>query len=49
MAEAVELVKSKRDSEGRWALENPHAGEVHFDMEEEKRRSRMPGSRIWKG
>jgi hypothetical protein len=34
VAEAIALVEKKRDGEGRWPLENPHAGEVHFDMEE---------------
>jgi hypothetical protein len=33
-AEAVELVESKRDATGRWPLENTHAGQVHFDMDE---------------
>lgn len=33
IAEAVELVKQKQDSEGRWPLENPHPGRVHFEME----------------
>ncbi len=33
-AEAIELVESKRDSEGRWDLENTHPGEVHFEMDE---------------
>jgi hypothetical protein len=33
VAEAIDLVEKKRDSDGRWPLENPHAGEVHFDME----------------
>jgi hypothetical protein len=33
VAEAIELVEKKRDVHGRWPLENPHAGEVHFDME----------------
>jgi hypothetical protein len=33
VVEAVELVERKRDGDGRWPLENPHAGEVHFDME----------------
>jgi len=33
-AEAIELVESKRDSEGRWPLENTHPGRVHFEMEE---------------
>lgn len=34
LAEAIDLVKKKRDGQGRWPLENPHAGDVHFDMEE---------------
>lgn len=34
VAEAVDLVEKKRGSDGRWPLENPHAGEVHFDMED---------------
>lgn len=34
MAEAIELVKSKRDEQGRWPLENTHAGPVHFEMED---------------
>ena len=33
-AEAIDLVKSKRDADGRWALENPHPGAVYFDMDE---------------
>ena len=33
-AEAIDLVRQKRDSDGRWPLENPHAGEVHFEMED---------------
>ena len=32
-AEAVELVASKRDPDGRWPLENPHEGKQHFEME----------------
>jgi hypothetical protein len=37
VAEAIDLVEGKPDSDGRWPLENPHAGanpragEVHFD------------------
>jgi len=31
--EAIELVLGKRRLDGRWPLENPHNGEVHFDME----------------
>src|SRR5262249_23319146 len=34
VAEAVDLVERKRDGDGRWPLENPHAGEVHFEMED---------------
>jgi hypothetical protein len=34
VAEAVDLVLKKRDAGGRWPLENPHAGQVHFDMED---------------
>jgi len=28
VAEAIDLVRSKRDAEGRWPLENPHKGEM---------------------
>jgi hypothetical protein len=34
VAEAIGLVEQKRDADGRWPLENPHAGEDHFDMED---------------
>lgn len=37
VAEAIDLVKSKRSADGRWALENPHPGRpgaVYFDMDE---------------
>ncbi len=34
VAEAIDLVEKKRDGDGRWPLENPHAGEAHFDMED---------------
>lgn len=34
VAEAVDLVRKKQDGDGRWPLENPHAGAVHFDMED---------------
>jgi hypothetical protein len=34
IAEAIDLVEKKRDEQGRWPLENPHTGAVHFDMEE---------------
>jgi hypothetical protein len=33
VAEAIDLVVKKRRSDGRWPLENPHPGQVHFDME----------------
>jgi hypothetical protein len=46
VAEAIELVRSKRDAEGRWPLENPHESElvnarvrdVAFDMDEREGR-----------
>jgi hypothetical protein len=34
VVEAVDLVRSKRDADGRWPLENPHPGELHFAMDE---------------
>ena len=33
-AEAVDLVESKRGTDGRWMLENTHPGRVHFEMED---------------
>ena len=33
VAEAVDLVRSKRDASGRWPVENPHPGPAHFEME----------------
>jgi hypothetical protein len=32
--EAIDLVESKRDADGRWLLENPHPGRLHFAMDE---------------
>lgn len=32
-AEALDLVASKHDAEGRWPLENTHQGPTHFEME----------------
>jgi hypothetical protein len=32
-AEALDLVEEKRDSEGRWRLENRHQGATHFRMD----------------
>lgn len=34
LSEAIELVRSKRDTEGRWPLENPHPGRRHFELDE---------------
>jgi hypothetical protein len=34
MAEAIELLQAKRDAAGRWPLENPHSGRMHFPMDE---------------
>ncbi|MGH9142978.1 MAG: hypothetical protein ACRD2I_17735, partial [Vicinamibacterales bacterium] len=33
VAEAIDLVRTKRDENGRWPLENPHPGAVPFEME----------------
>lgn len=33
MAEAVELVRSKRQPDGRWLLDRVHPGRVHFPLE----------------
>jgi hypothetical protein len=40
MAEAIDLVASKRDADGRWPLEYTYDGEMHFAMEEEGKPSR---------
>jgi hypothetical protein len=34
LAEAIELLRSKRDADGRWPLENVHPGRMHFPMDE---------------
>jgi len=34
MAEAVAVVESKRQADGRWLLDRIHPGRVHFDLEE---------------
>ena len=34
VAEAIGIVAEKRDASGRWALERPHEGAVHFPMDE---------------
>jgi hypothetical protein len=33
VTEAVDLVRQKRDADGRFPLENPHPGPVHFELE----------------
>ena len=33
MAEAVDIVRSKRQPHGRWSLDRVHPGSVHFDLE----------------
>jgi hypothetical protein len=33
MAEAVDVVQSKRQPDGRWLLDHIHPGDVHFDIE----------------
>ncbi len=33
MAEAVDVVRSKRQPDGRWLLDRVHPGQVHFDLE----------------
>ncbi|MBV9950601.1 MAG: hypothetical protein JO291_01520 [Acidimicrobiia bacterium] len=35
MAEGIELVRSKRQPDGRWLLDRIHPGRVHFDIEGE--------------
>ena len=34
MAEAIDIVTTKPDAEGRWPLENPHPGDLHFAIDE---------------
>jgi hypothetical protein len=34
VAEAIELVESRRDADGRWPLENQYAGRMHFAIDE---------------
>jgi hypothetical protein len=33
-AEAMDLVHSKRDADGRWRVENPHPGRMHFAIDD---------------
>ena len=34
MAEAVEVVRSKRQPDGRWLLDRVYPGRVHFELED---------------
>jgi len=34
LAEAIELVRSKEQPDGRWLLDRRHPGQVHFDLED---------------
>jgi len=34
VSEAIGIVEAKRDASGRWPLEKPHEGELHFAMDE---------------
>jgi hypothetical protein len=34
LAEAINLVESKRAADGRWPLEHPHPGRLHFALDE---------------
>lgn len=34
MAGAIELLRSKRQPNGTWPLENTHPGQVHFELED---------------
>lgn len=34
LGEAIELVRQKRQADGRWLLENTHPGAVHFELED---------------
>jgi len=34
MAEAIGVVESNRDPDGRWPLQNVHAGEAHLQMDD---------------
>lgn len=31
--QVIEILEAKRDSDGRWPLQNPHGGKVHFTLE----------------
>lgn len=38
--QVIEILESKRDVDGRWPLQNPHAGKVHFPLETMRAASR---------
>jgi hypothetical protein len=40
VAEAIDLVKSKRDGDGRWPLETRHSGEMPVEVDEGEGRPR---------
>ena len=40
VTEAIELLRGKREADGRWLLELTYPGEVHFEMEAEDGPSR---------
>jgi hypothetical protein len=35
LSEAIEVLRSKRQPDGRWVLDHLHPGEVHFHLEDE--------------
>ncbi len=34
MTEAIELLESRRDAEGRWPIEYKYEGDYHFEMDD---------------
>jgi hypothetical protein len=40
MTDAIELLRSRQKEDGRWVLNTPWAGRVHFHMEETGKPSR---------
>lgn len=38
--QAIEILEAKRDGDGRWPLQNPHPGKVHFILETPRTASR---------
>ncbi len=34
MTEAIDVVRTKRQADGRWLLDRIHPGRVHFDLED---------------